>query len=237
MRITPQSTALPASLERLPAANTTANATLKHPIHPSLIVDLLQFFRAGLSHPELAVRRQFQKSAMLSRRAIAESGDDSMVTAALLFQTCHMLSQREFTSKPWDSDSIIESGTLDWLMEHFGESVAETIRLQPHARRYLASVNSRYCEQLDSQQRQQMSVDGGEMSRCAAVAFAKGRFFSQAMQLARWIHQTLDQNQYTPDIDEVILTASRVRNTIQKSQRIPAICLQSTPPTLELPVE
>lgn len=206
-------------------------------MHPSLTVDLLQLFRAGLSHPELGVRREFQKSAMLARRAIAEGGDDSMVTAALLFPTCHMLARREFTSKSWDSDSIIESGTLDWLVEHFGESVAETIRLQPHARRYLASVNSRYCQQLDTQQRQQMSVDGGEMSRCAAVAFAKGRFFSQAMQLARWIHQTLDQNQYTPDIEEVILTATRVRNTIQKRQRIPTICLPSTPSALEIPIE
>lgn len=237
MRIAPQSTALPASQERLPVANSTVNATLKHAMHPSLIVDLLQFFRAGLSHPELAVRRQFQKSAMLSRCAIVESGDDSMVTAALLFQTCHMLSQREFSSKPWDSDSIIESGTLDWLVEYFGESVAETIRLQPHARRYLASVNSRYSQQLDDQQRQQMSVDGGEMSRCAAVAFANGRFFSQAMQLARWIHQTLDQNQYTPDIDEVILTASRVRNTLQKSHRIPAMSLPPQRSTLELHLE
>ncbi len=155
-----------------------------------LAKDLWQFFLAGLSHHQSCVRQQFQKSVQVARRAAGENANDAMITAALLCFPCHMLASRKFSPTGWNSDRLIESGTFDWLQELFGEEVAEVVRLQPHCRRYLASINREFADNLDQDQQEQLLRDGGEMSLESKFAFARLRYFSPAMQLTRWIYQS-----------------------------------------------
>lgn len=151
--------------------------------------ELWHFFLAGLSHRDIEVQQQFAISVQVAGHAATEDASDSLITAALLCFPCHMLATGQFLIQPWSSDQLIESGTFDWLLEFFGEEVAEVIRLQPHCRRYLASINRGFARNLSLLQKEQLLRDGGEMSLESKFAFAKLRFFSPAMQLSRWIHQ------------------------------------------------
>lgn len=172
-------------------------------------------FQMGLKHQTSAVRNQFRKSLEAARKACQENASETLVTAALLCFPCHMLASRLFTSIPWNSDSIIESGTLDWLNENFGELVAEVIRLQPHCLRYHASINEEYARDLDPTQVEQFLRDGAEMSVESKLAFARGRHFSPAMQLSRWIHQV--NGRETPRIDQLDIPWSKSSLTCNAS--------------------
>lgn len=153
------------------------------------IADLSEFYQDGLEHTNRLIRRQFVDSVEIARQAICEDASEAMVSAALLLRPCHMLANRCYLAESWNSDSLIESGTLDWLVELAGEEVAEVIRLQPHTHRYLVSINPGHYRRLDEHERSQIRRDGGELSLQARRVFARGRYFSQAMQLARWIER------------------------------------------------
>lgn len=155
----------------------------------ALIEELQQAYRYGLHYPLHDVQKQFRESAAIAQRAIAEQAEDALIVASLLYRPCHMLFTCTYTPKSWNSDSLIESGTYDWLSENFDSVVAETIRLQPHARRYLASVVGRFYAQMDEDGRGEISQSGGIMTHDASVAFARGKYFTQSLRLARWINQ------------------------------------------------
>ncbi len=169
----------------------------------AFVEELQQTYQHGLHYPLQEVQKQFRESLAIAQRAKAEHAEDSMVAAALLYRPCQSLFTGIYSPKSWSSDSLLESGTYDWLSENFDSAVAETIRLQPHARRYLASVVgrsakkrlspqsavSRYYDQLAEDERCQISRDGGIMSHNASVAFARGKYFTQSLRLARWINQ------------------------------------------------
>lgn len=150
---------------------------------------LQQTYRYGFHHPMRDVRKQFRESLAIALRAQAERAESAMIAAALLYRPCHMLFTGKFTSQPWNSDSLIESGTYDWLTEKFDCAVAETIRLQSHVRRYLASVVGHYYGQLDDDDHCEISQNGGIMSYQASVAFARGKYFTLSLRLSRWINQ------------------------------------------------
>lgn len=151
--------------------------------------DLAQFFQDGMRHDNLSISNQFFFSVQIAERAIGEDASESMIICGLLYYPCQMLATRRYSIEPWNSDSLIESGTYDWLVDLAGEEIAESIRLQPHVRRYLASISPRYSQKMDENQRAQIQRDGGPLSVESRHAFAALKYFSPAMQLARWIDQ------------------------------------------------
>jgi predicted HD phosphohydrolase len=182
----------------------------------AFVEELQQTYRHGLHYPLQEVQRQFRESAAIAQRAKAERAEDAMIVASLLYRPCHMLFTCAYSPKPWNSDSLLETGTYDWLTENFDNSVAETIRLQPHARRYLASVKRPYYDQLDENDRCEISREGGIMSQNASVAFARGPFFTQSLRLARWINQValarldcMDLGHWERILEEMLPAVSR----------------------------
>lgn len=173
----------------LNSADANVGKVQSHTINSALIEELQQAFRHGLRYPLHAVQKQFHRAAAIAQRAQAEQAEDEMVAAALLFQPCQILFTNNFSPKPWNSDSLLESGTYDWLSENFDSVVAETIRMQPHTRRYLASVVGGYYRQLDDERRHQLLEDGGLMSHDTRIAFSRGKYFCNSLRLARWIDQ------------------------------------------------
>jgi predicted HD phosphohydrolase len=182
----------------------------------AFVEELQQTYQRGLHYPLQEVQKQFRESLAIAQRAKAELAEDSLIAAALLYRPCQSLFTGIYSPKSWSSDSLLETGTYDWLSENFDSVVAETIRLQPHARRYLATVVGRYYDQLTEDERCQISRDGGIMSHNASVAFARGRYFTQSLRLARWINQVtqagldcLDIRHFERTLDHMLPIVSR----------------------------
>lgn len=187
------------------------HATLSTPVigiaTMTLTAELQHSYRLGLLYPLADVRKQFIESLAIAHRAQAELADEALIAASLLYRPCQMLFTGVYTSKPWNSDSLLETGTYDWLVENFDSAVAETIRLQPHVRRYLASVIANYYDQLDEHSRHEILRNGGIMTRNASIAFARTKHFSQSLQLSRWIHQVSKsqlENSGLPDFEHFL---------------------------------
>ena len=94
---------------------------------------IVEFLYVGLEHENSDVRRRIREATHLASRAASENAESSMVVASLLYIPCQMLARSEYSIEMWSGDSLLESGTHDWLLEHFGADIAEVIRLQPHA--------------------------------------------------------------------------------------------------------
>ena len=167
--------------------------TIERSVRKAKMDCILSFYQAGLEHWDEEIRGQFWRSLELAARALQERASEGLVLTAALYHPCHMLPCRIYHKLCWTSDSLIESGTLDWLTENFGESVAEVIRLQSHVNRYLASINAEFRQALGRDAYQDFCRSGGEMSHWSKLAFSRNRYFSPAMQLARCVHLTRDR--------------------------------------------
>jgi predicted HD phosphohydrolase len=163
--------------------------------------EIIEFFDEGLTHERLDVRQTFRQAIHLGARAASENAETALTVAALLYYPCHMLARSDYLARPWTGDSILESGTYDWLTEHFGQDVAEWIRMQPHARRYLASVVPHYFNRLDMQLQQVVLAEGSFMTPSEKSAFAESRHFVQSLRLLKWIDQGIDKWIEAPDVD------------------------------------
>ncbi len=94
---------------------------------------IVEFLYVGLEHDSPDIRRHIREATQIASLAASENAESSMVVASLLYMPCQMLARGEYSAEMWSGDSLLESGTHDWLLEHFGPEIAEVIRLQPHA--------------------------------------------------------------------------------------------------------
>jgi predicted HD phosphohydrolase len=183
----------------------------------ALVEELQETYSHGLQHPLCKVQRQFRESLAIAERARAEGAESTMIAAALLYRPCQMLFTGVFQSEAWNSDSLIESGAYDWICENFGGEVADTIRLQPHARRYLAATVGHYYKEMGEQDRNEILQNGGIMTSNACRAFARGRYFTQSLRLARWINQMNQVDVNSMDMRQLDRMVSRILPLLSRS--------------------
>ncbi|MEQ1829324.1 MAG: hypothetical protein ABL921_25390 [Pirellula sp.] len=163
--------------------------------------ELLQELRNGCSHINSAVATVYCEARHLAAKAVAENADNALIVSALLWKPCQMLACGTFDASDWTSDSLAETGTIEWLCEHFGDEVGETIRLVPHARRFLASVVPEYFANLSVTSQKSVFTDGGFMSWAERQIFATRRFQRNAIQIATWADQGADRWLDLPDVE------------------------------------
>lgn len=176
--------------------NATARAEQKN-----LSERIVEFLYLGLEHEDSDVRRRIREATHIASRAASENAESPMVVASLLYIPCQMLARGEYSSEMWSGDSLLESGTHDWLLEHFGADIAEVIRLQPHAFRYLSSVVPGYFQRLDAEVQKRVYREGGMLSPDEQFAFANSRYFANAMRLSRWIDKRAERWMESHDVD------------------------------------
>ncbi len=112
-----------------------------------------------------------------------------------------MLACGFFQAGDWTSDSILEKGTHDWLLRNFGGEVAETIRLQPIVKRFLATVVPDYFGLLDTVEQRSILSDGGFMTASERMSFGNLRCQSHAMKIASWIDRGVGRYLEIPEMD------------------------------------
>ena len=160
--------------------------------------DLLQ---AGDKHWDMSVSNIFFQARQLAASAVSENSETSLVVSALLFRPCQMLASGSFQAGDWTSDSLLETGTYDWLIKYFGGEIAETIRLQPLAKRFLATVVPQYFSHLNTEEQKSVLSGGGFMTASERMSFGNLRCHNHAMKIASWVDRGVARYLEIPEMD------------------------------------
>jgi len=165
------------------------------------VSQLFELLRSGDNHWDLSVSNIFFQARQLAASAVSENSETSLIVAALLFRPCQMLASGSFQAGDWTSDSLLETGTYDWLDKNFGSEVAETIRLQPIAKRFLATVVPQYFNHLNTSEQKNVLSDGGFMTASERMTFGNLRCHSHAMKIASWMDRGAGRYLEIPKMD------------------------------------
>ena len=176
---------------------------------------VFELLQSGDKHWDLTVSNLFFQARQLAASAVSENSETTLVVSALLYRPCQILACGSVQAGDWTSDSLLETGTYDWLVRYFGEDVAETIRMQPLAKRFLSTVLPRYFGHLQLDEQRSVMSGGGFMSASERVSFGKNRCQNNAMKIARWSDRGADRcleipemHFFKPFIEEAMVTAS-----------------------------
>jgi len=169
--------------------------------NPTSIRELFDMLQAGDKHWDMSVSNLFFQSRQLAASAVSENSETSLIVAALLFRPCQILACGSFQAGDWTSDSLHETGTLEWLIRNFGEEIAETVRLQPIAKRFLATVVPKYFGLLNTAEQRSVLSDGGFMTASERTTFGNLRCHSHAMKIASWIDRGVGRYLEIPEMD------------------------------------
>lgn len=163
--------------------------------------DLLDLLIAGDSHWNPRISGLFHYGRQLAARAVSENAPNSLVVTSLLMKSCQFVASGTISEEAWTGDSLLASGTYDWLHSNLGEAVAETIRLQPTTKRFLATVVPNYFRQLHIESQRRLFMDGGFMTHVERSTFCSNRYHTNAMTIARWADSPSDAFIDTPEMD------------------------------------
>ena len=163
--------------------------------------EIFELLRAGDKHWDITVSNIFFQARQLAARAVSENSETSLVVSALLYRPCQILACGSFQAGDWTGDSLHETGTYDWLVKYFGEEVAEVIRLQPAAKRFLATVIPKYFCRLNIGFQKSIYSEGGFMTMAERMAFGKNRFHQNAMKIVGWLDLGVDRYLDLPEMD------------------------------------
>lgn len=148
---------------------------------------------------------QLQHALQCASLAQQEGGDDDLVAAALLHDIGHIL---EGTSLPegmsGNFDDSHEEKAFVWLKSHFGDRVADPIRLHVAAKRYLCTVDPSYQQNLSPVSLKSFHDQGGVMNSAECSAFESEPFFEEALRLRRWDDAAKDPNCPTADLNSYL---------------------------------
>lgn len=165
------------------------------------VSEVFELLQAGDKHWDLTVSNLFFHARQLAANAVSENSETLLIVSALLFRPCQILASGTVQAGDWTSDSLLETGTYDWLVRNFGDEIAETIRLQPVAKRFLATVIPKYFGLLNTAEQRVLLSDGGFMTSSERMSFGKNRCHNNAMKIASWIDRGTDRCLEIPEMD------------------------------------
>ena len=165
------------------------------------VSEVFELLQAGDKHWDLTVSNLFFQARQLAASAVSENSETMLVVSALLFRPCQILASGSVQAGDWTSDSLLETGTYDWLVRNFGDEIAETIRLQPVAKRFLATVVPKYFGLLNTAEQRVLMSDGGFMTATERMCFGNNRCHNNAMKIASWIDGGTHRCLEIPEMD------------------------------------
>ena len=165
------------------------------------VSEVFELLQAGDKHWDLTVSNLFFQARQLAASAVSENSETMLVVSALLFRPCQILASGSVQAGDWTSDSLLETGTYDWLVRNFGDEIAETIRLQPVAKRFLATVVPKYFGLLNTAEQRVLLSDGGFMTATERMSFGNNRCHNNAMKIASWIDGGTHRCLEIPEMD------------------------------------
>ena len=109
-----------------------------------------------------------------------------LVAAALLHDYGHFIHGLPEDSAEHGVDTQHEEVAYRFLAEHFGEEIAEPIRLHVAAKRYLCAVEPAYFAQLSPASVLSLELQGGPCDDAEVAAFEASAYAQDAVRLRRY---------------------------------------------------
>jgi [1-hydroxy-2-(trimethylamino)ethyl]phosphonate dioxygenase len=142
------------------------------------------------------------QAALLAQQADA---DPSLVAAALLHDLGHIIGDSDLPeSDDEDLNDFHEEKAYQWLLSHFGPSVADPVRLHVAAKRYLCTKEPEYANTLSPTSLKSFHDQGGVMSSDEVADFESEPYYREALTLRRWDDLAKEENKLIPSIESFV---------------------------------
>ncbi len=144
--------------------------------------------------------------ALQSAQLAKESGaSDQLIAAALMHDIGHILDDDVIPTKCDENlDDKHESIGYRFLHEHFGDVVADPVRLHVLAKRYLCTTDPQYESRLSPTSRKSYYDQGGRLTSAELEAFESEPFYPEALMLRQWDDTAKDPTSSVSDISAFV---------------------------------
>lgn len=149
---------------------------------------------------------QLQHALQCATLAVEADAADALVTAALLHDYGHLLSEDDAAAAAKGVDMVHEEIGANYLNQWFGAAVIQPIRFHVPAKRYLCAVDPAYFNGLSAASVQSLAVQGGPFNMVQADLFISQPHAGAAVQLRLW-----DDHAKDPDAAALPLETFRPR--------------------------
>jgi phosphonate degradation associated HDIG domain protein len=146
---------------------------------------------------------------------------EALVGAALLHDVGHLLHGLPEDCAQVGIDDAHEVLGARWLMQHFGEEVAEPVRLHVAAKRFLCATDPDYTAQLSEASLLSLRLQGGAFTPDEVARFLSQPHATAAVRLRRFDDKATVPRVLTPDLEHFrcCLEAVHVARRNQDSPR------------------
>ena len=159
---------------------------------------------------------QMQHALQCAQLARQNNESHSLVAAALLHDIGHILGEEALPPDcSSDLDDRHETVGHDFLSTHFGDAVAEPVRLHVDAKRYLCTKHPEYRDQLSPTSLKSFLDQGGEMDPSELQEFENNPFFEEAIRLRRWDDLAKDPEDNSSTLSDYL---NELRNVLSSRQ-------------------
>jgi len=148
---------------------------------------LLTFRRKGQERYAQEDVTQMEHALQTAALAQSQHAAPTLVCAALLHDLGHMLNETQMPQQFKDDlhDHHEEKG-YQFLRNHFGDAVAEPVRLHVAAKRYLCTTEPNYELQLSTTSLKSYQDQGGRMTPEEQRLFEQNPYYRESLDLRRW---------------------------------------------------
>jgi phosphonate degradation associated HDIG domain protein len=173
----------------------------------------LLFARLGASQYSGEPVTQLQHALQTAHLAEASGADDTLVTACLLHDLGHLLSNPGYGVEDTPSlrgiDDTHQYFALPFLRGLFPDAVLDAIKLHVDAKRYLCQANPDYFDRLSEDSKRSLALQGGVFSAEQAAAFLNQRGAVEAVMLRQWDDLAKQADLATPSLTHFLARAGR----------------------------
>jgi phosphonate degradation associated HDIG domain protein len=169
-----------------------------------LIVDeLFRVFRECGAEQYLGEQVSLTEHMLQSALAAQQDGAPGrLVAAALLHDYGHFIHGLPEDSAEHGVDTRHEEVAHRFLAEHFGEEIAEPIRLHVAAKRYLCAVEPSYRAELSPASLHSLELQGGPYGPDELAAFEASPYAEDAVRLRRYDDAAKVPGLATPPLED-----------------------------------
>jgi gamma-butyrobetaine dioxygenase len=153
----------------------------------ALVDEIFRVFAEYGSEQYLGEQVSMTEHMLQSAHAAEQEGaPPRLVAAALLHDYGHFIHDLPEDAADHGIDTRHEEVGYAFLAEHFGEAVAEPIRMHVAAKRYLCAVDPSYLGELSPASLHSLELQGGPYTRDEVAAFERSPYAEDAVRLRRW---------------------------------------------------
>jgi phosphonate degradation associated HDIG domain protein len=154
---------------------------------------------------------QLQHALQCAKLARLEAANVQLVVAALLHDIGHILGESDLPSNcKQNLDDHHEERGYAFLLQHFGDAVADPVRLHVAAKRYLCTIDSQYAQRLSPTSHKSFLDQGGLMSPEEVEDFRSEPHFEAAVRLRKWDDTAKDPADRGAGLDDFLGELVRV---------------------------